>query len=154
MGASPGPRWIFRIFLLLGAGVMVFGTTGLLIDARDTQPIDWTKWFLGGLVAHDLLVAPLVFAAAALVVGRIPLPVRTSIQGGLFTSGVMILIAFPFVRGYGRSPSNPSALPNAYGRNLLIVLLVVWVIVALASYRACGVRERRADVSSARWSSR
>lgn len=41
-----------------------------------------------------------------------------------------MLFAFPFVRGYGAMPTNPTILPRDYTRGLLIVLAVVWVVTA------------------------
>lgn len=141
---SPGPPRVFRPFFLVGAGMMAGGVVGLLADARDTHPTDWVGWFLAGLVAHDLVIAPIVFVLGALVAHRIKAPYRAPIQGGLFTSAVVVLFSLPLVRGYGRAPSNPSALPNDYGRNMVFVLALVWIVVAIATYRS----RRRSKKSS------
>ena len=42
-------------------------------------------------------------------------------------------MAIPVVIGAGRTPTNPSLLPLDYGRNLVIVLVVIAVLTALFS---------------------
>lgn len=70
-----------------------------------------------------------------MLVARIPAPVRAPIQGGLIATGIITLMSWPFLRGYGRDPSNPSVLPNNYAVSLLIVLAVVWAVVGLLCLR-------------------
>ena len=121
--------------LLLGWGLIAFGVGGLIHSSSRTHPDQWVKWFLGSLVAHDLIVAPVVFAIGTALVARIPPPRRAPIQGGLIATGIITLMSWPFLRGYGRNPSNPSVLPNNYAVNLVIVLAVVWAVVGLLSLR-------------------
>ena len=120
-----------KLMLMLGWGVMAFGVVGLLHNSSRTHPDQWVKWFFGSLVAHDFIVAPVVFAIGALLVARIPAPWRAPIQGGLIATGIITLMSWPFLRGYGRDPSNPSVLPNNYAEGLLVVLAVVWAAVGL-----------------------
>jgi hypothetical protein len=127
-----------KLMLLLGWGVMAFGVLGLFHSSNRTHPEQWARWFFGSLAAHDFIVAPIVFAAGTLLVTRIPAPWRAPIQGGLIASGIIALTAWPFLRGYGRDPDNPSILPNNYAIGLIVVLAIVWVTVGLIS-----ARERR-----------
>ncbi len=55
-------------------------------------------------------------------------------------TGVVGLISWPLVRGYGRFAGNPPILPRDYGTGLAVVLGLVW-IVTLAS-AALAVRHR------------
>jgi hypothetical protein len=121
-----------KALLAVGLSVMAFGVVGLFHSANRTHPGQWIRWLLGALLAHDIIVAPLVFGVAALVVSRIPPPWRAPVQGGLVASGMVILVAFPFVRGYGRTPENTSILPNNYAWGLLITLAVIWAAVGIA----------------------
>jgi hypothetical protein len=45
-------------------------------------------------------------------------------------SGVLTLVALPFVLGFGADPRNPSFLPREYGRNLVLLVVAVWLVAA------------------------
>ncbi len=145
------PR-VFWTGVLLGVAVMAWGVYGLLSQAG-TGPLGirlvrWLGWVLGGLVVHDAVFVPLV-----LLVGRglrrvRPVALRTPVQVGLGLSVVMTLIAWPLLRGYGRTAQqgNASILPGDYVPAWLGVLAVIWAgaaVLALAGAR----RQRRAAVS-------
>jgi hypothetical protein len=117
--------------LLLGWGLMAFGVVGLIHNSSRTHPDQWVKWFFGSLVAHDFIVAPVVFTIGAFLVARIPALSRAPIQGGLIATGIITLMSWPFLRGYGRDPSNPSVLPNNYAVSLVIVVAVAWAVAGL-----------------------
>jgi hypothetical protein len=58
-------------------------------------------------------------------------------------SALLTVALLPLMSGRGRTPANPSQQPLPYTRNLLLVLLAVWLVTAaLALHRA---RLRRAD---------
>ncbi|WP_440073391.1 hypothetical protein [Streptosporangium sp. OZ121] len=103
-----------------GIGLILLGFTGLLADADQTRPLSWALWFGGLVIAHDLLLVPLVLAAG-LLVRRMRWPYRAAtVVGALIT-----VVALPVVLGFGRRPGNPSLLPLDYGVNLLGVLAVI-----------------------------
>jgi hypothetical protein len=52
---------------------------------------------------------------------------------GAAVSGVLTLVALPFVLGRGADPANPSFLPRDYGLTLLVLVLVVWALTAVAA---------------------
>jgi hypothetical protein len=118
-----------------GGILIVIGSAGLLHDAAETVPPAWALWFVGGVLAHDLLIAPAV-AAAALLLARLPAPWRAALQAGLVVAGSVATAALPLVLGYGRRADNPSILPLDYPRNLVAVLLAV--LVALAAGTIAG----------------
>jgi hypothetical protein len=128
---KPFGGWTAKALLVAGMSVMAFGVLGLFHNASRTHPDQWIRWFLGALLAHDLIVAPVVFSIAALVVSRIPARFRGPIQGGLLASGTLALVSFPFVRGYGRTPENPTVLPNNYAWGVAATLAMVWIVVAV-----------------------
>ncbi|MGH9189000.1 MAG: hypothetical protein ACRD0Q_03045 [Acidimicrobiales bacterium] len=131
----------FWVSAAAGWALMAFGVRGLLDQHLATNPTGFGRLLVGTALVHDLLVAPLVFGAGLLVGRLVPAPVRSVVQGGLICSGLVTLYAFPFVRGYGRAPTNPSALPGNYGRGLAVILLAIWVVTAaLAALRTRSTR--------------
>jgi hypothetical protein len=103
-----------------GAGFIALGLFGL-VSATDTNFAGWAVWFAGVTVAHDALLVPSTLLVGALTT-RLPSPYRRHAQGTLLVAGVVTLVALPLVLGHGRRADNPSILPLAYDRNLLIVL--------------------------------
>jgi hypothetical protein len=128
------PR-VFWPLAVVGILVMGFGIYGLIDNADETQPDQWIRWFLGSALAHDFVLAPVVAAVSVLVARRVPTRYRAIVQGALIASGIVALIAYPFVRGYGRRPGNPSALPNNYLIGLLVVVALVWVVASFLAWR-------------------
>jgi len=134
--APPQGRRTFWICAALGWLVIGYGVWGLFDNASRTNPDQWVRWFVGSLVVHDFVVAPVTFAVGALVIRRIPRRVRAPFQAGLVVSAIVGLTVWPLVRGYGLRADNASALPNNYLAGLALVLVVVWSAVALFVLRS------------------
>ncbi|WP_433246057.1 hypothetical protein ACQPYK_44560 [Streptosporangium sp. CA-135522] len=105
-----------------GIGLVVLGFAGLLADADQTRPLSWVMWFGGLVVAHDLLLVPLVLA-----VGLLAHRMRWPYRAAMVIGALVALVALPMVLGFGRRADNPSQLPLDYGVNLVLVLGVVAV---------------------------
>jgi hypothetical protein len=118
------------IGLALGLPIIGYGLRGAIVDAADTHPPELARWVIGTAVVHDLVLVPVAAAIALLVhrftPGRAWPPVRT----GLAATGILALVGWPFVRGYGDDPTNPSVLPRNYGAGLAAAAGVVWLAVA------------------------
>ena len=119
-------------WLLYAAGTAVssYGAYGLLGHAAETQPRRAALWLGGGVLLHDAVLAPLVLLVAAVVVRLVPQVARPVLQGALFVSGALALVALPVLSGRGGSP-DPTSNPLPYGRNLLLALAVVWTAAVL-----------------------
>ena len=130
---TPMNRKVFIACGIPGLAVMGFGIYGLIHGSGQTHPTEWIKWFVGGLVVHDFLIAPLVFVIAVVLVRRAAAPWKASLQGGLFATGILTLAAWPYVAGYGRRPDNKTLLPNNYAHGLFVVLAVVWLSAAITA---------------------
>ncbi|MGH9289742.1 MAG: hypothetical protein ACRD0V_15860, partial [Acidimicrobiales bacterium] len=52
------------------------------------------------------------------------------VRAGLAATGILALVGWPFVRGYGADPTNQSLLPRDYGAGLTAAIGVVWLAVA------------------------
>ena len=132
VGHRDGGR-VFWITTAIGWSVMAGAVIGAVGDRRDAQPTELARWLVGSALLHDLLWLPLVAVVGAVLAragrgGRVPIAVRWAIA----TSAVLILIAWPFVRGYGRNRGNPSLLPRNYAHGLLAYLVLTWLLAGLA----------------------
>lgn len=129
----------FWTCLVAGAGIVGYGLAGAWADRADTRPADLVVWLAGSGLVHDALVAPAV-VVAALATRWLPVVARLPVRLGLASSALLTLLFWPVVRGWGRSPSVPSALPLDYGRNLLLALAGVWLAVGVAVMARVGAR--------------
>lgn len=126
--ATPKSFWIG---LLIGGAVATFGVYGLLTSSG-TRPDDSLRWVLGGLIAHDAILAPVVFAIAWVAARKISRPTRALFTPAILISAMVLLFAFPLVRGYGYRPDNLSLLPHDYVTNTVVLIGVIWLVTALA----------------------
>ncbi|MGH9276343.1 MAG: hypothetical protein ACRDZU_16990 [Acidimicrobiales bacterium] len=122
--AGPG-LWVG---LALGLPVIGWGIRGVLADSGDTHPAELGRWIIGAALVHDALVVPIALAVA--VVARRIVPARSwpLIRWALATTGVLALVSWPFVRGYGRSRGNPSLLPRDYTMGVLVTIGITWTV--------------------------
>ena len=127
-----GPSgWAFWVAVAAGSALIGYGVVGLLRNAADTHPLNFVVFFVGSALAHDLVLAPLAVAVGWFGLRRVPATARPAVAAALVVSGPVALYAYPFVRGYGRDPNNPSLLPNRYGWALVGILALVAVTAAL-----------------------
>ncbi|PZF85568.1 hypothetical protein [Jiangella anatolica] len=121
----------FWTCLVAGAGIVGYGLAGAWADRADTRPADLAAWLAGAGALHDALLAPAV-VAVALATRWLPGAARLPVRLGLALSALLTVLFWPVVRGWGRSPSVPSALPLDYGRNLVVILALTWLVVGVA----------------------
>lgn len=126
----------------VGWALIAWGVRGALNHDVDTRPGQLVRFLLGGALAHDLVLAPLVLLAGVVVARAVPGRWRAPVQAALIVSGTVALFAFPLVRGYGRIHRNPTSLPHDYGTNLAVVLAAV---AAAATVAALVSASRRRD---------
>lgn len=125
-----------RLLSVTGAAMIVFGLVGLLRHADETAPGSWVVFFLGGLVAHDALLAPAVMLLGLLIGRAVPRRIRPVVQGTLLVAGALLVIAIPVLTGNGRLGNNPSILPQDYWEGLLTALGVLAVAGVMLLVRA------------------
>jgi len=119
----PGAFWTA---VVAGWAIMAFGVWGLFMDANQTNPTSWVKWFLGGAIVHDLVVVPVVLLVGTVVARAVPLRWRAPVQGALISSALVVATFAIFVSGAGDISENPSALPNSYALGLVVLLGFIW----------------------------
>jgi hypothetical protein len=134
---------VFWVALPVGAAVMAFGAVGLIGDAGLTGAADVARWFVGSDLAHDFVIAPVMGLVGAAVTRLLPRWCRAPIQAGLIASGVLLIVVFPALRGYGRDtvPDNLSVHPLDYTTATLTALAVVWTLAA--AWLAIRIARRR-----------
>jgi hypothetical protein len=137
-------RWWFWTALVAGWGVMIGAAVGALVDSRNANLPALVRYIVIFDVVHDAVIAALTVAVAWLVSRWVPAVARGPVRGALALTAILVAFSYPLVRRLGARESNDSALPLDYGRNLLVVLAVVWVGAALVvAGRLLGRRVRR-----------
>jgi len=124
---------------LIAAGALVMGYAVLGATTEPGLKVGGVALFLAVMVAgHDGLFLPLVIVA-----GRLVKRVGHLVRAAAVVSLAVTVVAMPFVLGYGRDPDNPSALPLAYGRGLVLILLAIWAptLLFLLVRRLVGIRQ-------------
>ncbi len=117
--------------LLVGWAIIGFGATRALGDARDAHPFALLVHIVTFDLLHDVVVAPALFAGAWLIGKVLPPVSRGPVRAAAAASAMFVLFSYPLVRRWGQRPTNPSTLPLDYGRNLTIVLIVVWSLAGI-----------------------
>lgn len=121
--------------LALGVPIMAWGVRGMVLDHGRTHPAELGRWIVGSALVHDGLVLPVV-AVVAVAARRLIAPRSWPVvRWALATTGIVALVAWPFVRAYGRRPDNPSLLPRSYGTGVLVALGLVWLIAGALAAR-------------------
>ncbi|NUP51038.1 MAG: hypothetical protein HOW97_27550 [Catenulispora sp.] len=81
--------------ILGGAAVAVYGAFGLLTAPEIRQPRQVGYWLLGGVVLHDLVLAPVVFVLCWAATRRTTPRVRRILAAALLVAGATTLVAAP-----------------------------------------------------------
>ncbi|MGH9230620.1 MAG: hypothetical protein ACRD07_18160 [Acidimicrobiales bacterium] len=134
------------IGLALGLPIIGYGLRGAIVDAADTHPPELAGWVIGAALVHDLVVVPAAAAIALSAHRFAPKRAWPPVRAGLAATGILTLVAWPFVRGYGHDPTNASLLPRNYGAGLAAAIGVVWL--AVAAWVAWRYVRARADAPS------
>lgn len=138
---SPRQAAVFWITAALGWGVIAWGVAGAVRHHVDTRPADLVRFVVGGILLHDLVVVPLALVTAYALGRVVPAPWRRWVQAALIVAAPLALFAYPQLRGYGRIPGNPTALPHDYAANLALVVAAVVAVCAVAA--VVGALRRR-----------
>jgi len=123
--ASPVPAIIGAV---IGLPMLAYGVWGAIDERSRTKPWELARWVIGADIVHDAIWAPVIVAASWLIGRLIPRIAQTPVRWASATTAVLALIAWPFLRGYGRDASIPSLLDRNYATGLLTYIAVVWVI--------------------------
>lgn len=117
---------------LLGLGVLGMAV-GVSIGVREVPVRQWwpvARWLVGGIVVHDLVLAPAAVVLAFLVLRRAPAGWRSPLRAALLTVGALGLVAAAvLVASTMRQNASvlPAGAPVVLGGVALAVLLVTLV---------------------------
>ena len=126
---TPAPKrgWLFWASAAAGWALILWGVRGALHHRIDTRPGQLARFLLGGALAHDLLLAPVVLLVGVAVARSVGGRRRAPLQAALFISGTLALFTYPELRGYAHALHNPTSLPHNYTADLIVVLGAVVV---------------------------
>ncbi|HTD50642.1 MAG TPA: hypothetical protein VK771_08585 [Acidimicrobiia bacterium] len=130
--------------LICGLPLMAVGMLNFAANFNATDFRSFLRYYVGGDIVHDVIVAPIVGLIGIVVIRRAPAIARAPLRAALFGSAVVVAVAWPALRGYGRmrTPDNASVQPLNYATAVATVVGVVWVISALW-FGVIWFRERR-----------
>lgn len=135
---APAPRrgWLWWAACAAGWAIMAVAVCGLVTQVDVAA---FGRWFAGGLLVHDLVVASLVAVAGALLARWIRgSRVRDALTWSVWVVLLAVLAWWPSLTGAGLHADNPSILPRPYVHNAVIVAVIVAVVAVLRA----GVRRR------------
>lgn len=140
MNTAAATRGVLIALGVAGAAYGLFRLVGLGLE----QVVAVLVWVLGGLVAHDGIIAPVVVVLGVLAARRAAPWLRVPLLWALVVLGPLTLIAVPVLGKPGARPDNPTLLDRNY-----VLGYAVLVILVLGAAGVAAVRRRRQDVTSA-----
>lgn len=138
---------VARVLLLIGGiALLVVGGVVLGQEVRPTRYLGILTWFIGALILHDAIIAPLVVLVS--LIGRrmrIAPVVQALVQAGLVLAGIVTLLVVPEILKQRIKVASSSILPQDYLTHLVVYLVVIAALTALAVmiYRAIARSARR-----------
>ncbi len=117
-------------FMVVGWAVIAYGVRAASREGDDAPLFDVFKFVVAFDIVHDVLIAPLVVLGAWLIGKAVPPVARGPVRAAAALSALLLLTFWPEVQRWGARPLTPSALPLNYGRGLMIVIAVVWLVAA------------------------
>jgi hypothetical protein len=136
-----------RTRLVLGAVGVAMGAFGALrflqLDLDDL--VDAVLWLAGGVLLHDVVVAPLTIAVTFLATRVVPSRARTAVVVGAVVLATVTVTAVPVLGGWGVRADNPTLLDRGYTAGWLVLagLVVLGVVLGLVLAPVLALARRR-----------
>ncbi len=128
---EPPSGAVFWVLTAVGTAIIVFGIYGVLKDSSLTVPGSLVKWLIGGLLIHDLVIAPLVILAGLGLRRVLPGRLRGPVQAALALAGVLVLLSVPVIGAYGNTGDNPTVIYSHHYTRALLILLAILLLGAV-----------------------
>lgn len=127
-GERPGtPRALaFVPALLAGWAIIGFGAWSALRNSREAHPFALLVHIISFDLVHDLLIGPVLLFGGWLLGRVLPVVARGPGRAAAAATVLCVVFAYPLIRRWGQRPTNSSTLPLPYGRNVWIVIGIVW----------------------------
>lgn len=126
--SSNRPFWLG---VAAGWSAICFGLWTMFQHRSLTNPRYTFELAVSANIIHDAIFAPAAFIGAYMFRRVVPDRFHGPLLWALYTSVMVLLVAYAPLRGFGRRPDNPSLLPLDYATATLTVLGVVWAVSAL-----------------------
>jgi hypothetical protein len=122
--------------LVLGATGVVLILVGVVFLSDDGvgDLVGVGAWLVGGVVAHDAVIAPLVVVVGVLGVPRLPPAFRAPAVVGLVVLMTVTLMAVPVIGRFGAKADDDGLLNRPYVALWLVFAALVVVAVVIASW--------------------
>ncbi|MBB5915949.1 hypothetical protein BJY24_004861 [Nocardia transvalensis] len=120
-----------RILLGLAGIWLAWYGIDLVLEQDPASLMSTAGWFVGGILLHDAILAPVCAVVALLARRLLPDGWWASIVWGGLCTVTLLLVAVPVVQRSGAVAGNPTILDRDYPVGLLVVIAVVWAFVGL-----------------------
>lgn len=144
----------WRIGLLI-VGIALLGVGGIVLlqEVSPKRYIGILAWFVGALIIHDGIIAPIVFLITIVMrtkLQRVPGVIVAIIQGALVVGAIITLVVVPEIMKKAIGTLSTSILPQNYALHLVgfYVVLAVLTVAAIFGYRAMFTRRQKLLSSS------
>lgn len=118
-------------------GLVMIGVGGWSMRGFDAdQLVSMLVWLAGGVVGHDVLLAPLTLLVLFLGTRFLPEPARPAAVVGLIVWGGVTLATANVLLDVGGRPDNPTLLNRPYVGWWLGLSVAWWVGVAMVAWWA------------------
>jgi len=134
--ATVGNGTLVTRVLLGGAGVagVVYGLYRLVTMPPEHVPTV-LLWAVGGVVVHDVVLAPLVVGLGVLAALVAPDWLRGPLVRLLVVLGPLTLVALPVLGRFGARDDNPTLLDRPYWAGYLAIVAVAVAATAVGAWR-------------------
>ncbi|WP_067528477.1 hypothetical protein [Nocardia uniformis] len=123
----------------LGIWLAAMGVTDLL-DMTRTDLLSIVFWFVGGILVHDAVFAPLCAALGVAAHRVLPARAWAPVACGAVATVTLVLIAVPVLAPGGANADNPTVRDRPYALGLTIAVVTVWVLVAISTAASRRIR--------------
>jgi hypothetical protein len=123
MTGMTGMTAVRAAFGTFGLGAGTYGLV-LLIKTGLGNVADALPWLVGGVIAHDALLAPATIVVVVISTRLLPASLRGPAAVGMIVLSSLTLLAIPVLGRFGARPDNPTLLDRDYTAGWLVVAAI------------------------------